>query len=341
MRIPSELLPGGRWRKAVAARLPQPLKSRIRARLSRTAIFPGPSAVATRDIRRGRPPARRVLRLELPPAPDGRGAYREVLLDVPWRCYIPKALQLHGLADYEPYALDCFLALLDLAPEGAVFDVGANIGLYGILASSYSTRQIHCFEPTPVLADTARDLAAANGLRHRLVDVALGAEPGTATFYLSAVTDASNSLNPAFRRHLSELDVPVERLDDYVARSGVHPSIIKVDTETTEPDVLAGASGYLAEHRPWVLVEVLRGPSEQRLQAVMEPHGYCYYHLDGPGPRPVTETITADPDGKSFMYLLAPTPVPDELWSRMNAWRQVLAASRVIPDQATALFTVA
>ncbi len=261
-------------------------------------------------------------------------------LDTPWRAYIPKALQQRGLSGYEPYALECFLALCETAPAGAVFDVGANIGLYGVLASSYSDRVVHCFEPTPLVAANARAITAANDLGSEMVELAFGAQDGTATFYLSAVTDASNSLNPEFREHLNELVVPVERIDGYVQRTGIRPAIIKIDTETTEPDVLAGAAGYLRTDRPWLMAEVLPDVTHERLHEVMDPLGYTYYHLDGPGPRPVASRFVGDASGAAaFMYLLAPEPVGDHFWERMNAWAQVLRASTVTPDELTATWT--
>ncbi len=263
-----------------------------------------------------------------------------VRIDTPWRAYIPKALQQRGLSGYEPYALECFLALCETAPAGAVFDVGANIGLYGVLASSYSNRVVHCFEPTPHVADNARAIAAANALTSEVVELAFGAEDGTATFYLSAVTDASNSLNPEFREHLNELRVPVERIDGYVERTGIRPAIIKVDTETTEPDVLAGAARYLREARPWLMVEVLPEVTHDRLHEVMDPLGYTYYHLDSPGPRPATTRFIGDTsEAAAFMYLLAPQPVEASFWERMNTWAQVLRASTVTPDEMTATWT--
>ncbi len=265
---------------------------------------------------------------------------RAVRLDTPWRAYIPKALQQRGLSGYEPYALECFLALCDMAPAGAVFDVGANIGLYAMLASSYSNRVVHCFEPTPQVAATARAIASANGLATEVVELAFGARDGSATFYLSAVTDASNSLNPEFRDHLNELVVPVERIDGYIERTGIRPAIIKVDTETTEPDVLAGAARYLREARPWLMVEVLPNVTHERLHEVMDPLGYTYYHLNGAGPRPATTQFVGDASAAAaFMYLLAPQPVEDAFWERMNAWAQVLRDSTVTPDEFTATWT--
>jgi FkbM family methyltransferase len=279
--------------------------------------------------------------VHLPPAPpsvpagsDGaadpdRTAPRPLAIECPRYMFIPSKLDENGLAKYEPYALDCFLTLVERAGPGAVYDIGANVGLYGLLARAYSDRAVHCFEPAPDTAGAARDIAEANDLPITVAEIALGDDTGSATLYLSDSTDSSNSLNPDFRAHSKEIVVPLETVDDYVARTGDVPAILKIDTETTEPEVLAGAEKLIREHRPWIMVEVLWSLVEDRLHAVMDQFGYTYYHLNGPGPRPATETVVGDSTWTYYMFLLAPEPVDDAFWERMNAWRTTLESATV------------
>ena len=323
-------LPGGALRTTLSAVLPAPVKRRVRQRLLGTRWFPVP-----RPRPAGTPagPAVRHLVVDLPARPATPGAAAgpgaatrpgPLRIDVPPYLFIPRKLDEAGLGAYEPYAIDCFLALLDRAGPGAVFDVGANVGLYGLLAAAYGDRPVHCFEPAPDTAQAARDIAAASGLDLTVAELALGEASGTATLYLSDSTDSSNSLNPDFRAHSKEIVVPVETIDDYVARTGDVPAIIKIDTETTEPQVLAGAERVLAEHRPWLMVEVLWSLVEDRLHDVMDRYGYTYYHLNGPGPRPAAERIVGDRTWQHYMFLLAPEPVDDAFWTDMTAWREAL-----------------
>lgn len=256
-----------------------------------------------------------------------------VVLRAPASMYVPRMLAERGLAGYEPHALDCFLAMVDLAPPGAVLDVGANVGVYGHLAAAYSDRDVHLFEPTPDAADVAAAATMRPGARCTVVQSAVGAEDGTARLYLSDRTDSSNSLNASFRRHSRHLDVPLVRLDDYARRTGIAPAVVKVDTETTEPDVLAGAADMLATHRPWLMVEVLAGRVEDRLEAVLEPYDYVWYHLDGPGPLEPVSRIVGDQTYEHLMYLLLPEPASPQLWERMSQYREVLAAGSVVATE--------
>jgi FkbM family methyltransferase len=324
-------LPGGRLRTVLRVVLPAPVKRRIKRRLLGTRWFPRPPARRPRPAPPPPPPPKmRRLRVDLPAAPGATTDPPAPLrIECPPYMFIPLKLDEAGLGKYEPYALDCFLTLLDRAGPGAVHDVGANVGLYGLLAASYSDRAVHCFEPAPDTARTAREIAAAGDLDVTVAEIALGDASGTATLYLSDSTDSSNSLNPKFRAHSKEIVVPLETLDDYVARTGDVPAIIKIDTETTEPEVLAGARKVIAEHRPWIMVEVLWSLVEERLHAVMDEFGYSYYHLNGPGPREPVETIVGDASWTYYMFLLAPEPVDDAFWQRMNAWRETLGTTTI------------
>jgi FkbM family methyltransferase len=241
--------------------------------------------------------------------------------------FIPYKLNENGLGKYEPHGLDCFMALIEMAEPGAVFDIGANVGLYGLLAAAYSDRAVHCFEPAPDTAGIARATATTNDLDVTVAEIALGDDNGQAPLYLSDSTDSSNSLNPDFRAHSKEIVVPLETVDHYVARTGIVPSILKIDTETTEPEVLRGAEQLIREHRPWILAEVLWTKVEDRLHAVMDQFGYSYYHLNGPGPREATETIVGDQTWTYYMPC-SPRTRGRRLLGAHERWRAALRPQR-------------
>jgi len=116
-----------------------------------------------------------------------------------------------------------------------------------------------------------------------------------ATLYLSARTDSSNSLKAGHRAATGTVEVPVERLDDYVAGTGRRPAVMKIDTETTGPDVLAGGMETLRTVRRWVVCEVLASTTEAALASILRPLGYRFHHL-GDGPVPVeADEIVGDP----------------------------------------------
>lgn len=284
-----------------------------------------PGGRGTRDgqgTRAGRPDRELIVAL---PRPPGRGGATSLDLTLPRGLWVPRRLDQDGLAAYEPDTQAAFLAAAAVLPPGPVFDVGANIGLYAALAGAlFPERPVVAFEPTPPLADAARRVAATNHLDIRVEAVALGESDGTATLYLSKQTDASNSLLEEFRPYRDTVEVPLRRLDDYRV-DGVAPVLLKVDTETTEPAVLRGGQRLLAEHRPWIVCEVLaRDRAGDAIMALTRPLGYHWYRIDDETPlRPAAE-IRADREHRN--WLLVPEPPSDDYWDELAVWRRAFAS---------------
>lgn len=247
---------------------------------------------------------------------------REIEVEADARAFISNQIASTGLRGYEPHSLAAMLASADLAGEGAVLDVGANMGVFALVAAACTDRDVAAFEPMPDLASTARDAAARNGLaRLRVEEIALAAENGSARFYASAVSDASNSLNPSHRVHSAEFDVVLETLDSWVSRTGLRPAVLKIDTETTEPDVVRGGLATIGACRPWILCEVLTSGRPDEIAELFAPLGYHAHHIspehrwpERPRPVPVEE-------GMHYNWLLAPQELDDTFWSRLDDWR--------------------
>lgn len=262
-------------------------------------------------------------------APIGlRPALAPVVIEAPDDLFIPKALVKRGLAGYEPFALECFLALLQLAGKGGVLDIGANVGLYGLLACAHGERRVYSFEPTPRVAAAARRSAAVSSLPLRVVQAGVTETVGPVTLYVSNTSDASNSLNPAFRASVEQVVMPGTTVDAFCARKRLRPAILKIDTESTEAAVLRGARASIERHRPWIMAEVLPGRDDGAIDAAMAGLGYSYYHLTRPGPIEPAPRVEGRPGGAD-MYLLSPRPMRQHDWKVVAGWREVLAGIRI------------
>ena len=266
------------------------------------------------------------LRLPVPPVVRKVLTPATIRIDAPGRLYVPRLLEGTGFAGYEPDAAACFLAAIDEVDAQTVFDVGANVGVFAVLAAAVTSADVTGFEPTPDIADAFEDIVAANELRCRVEAIALGASDGTATLHLSGKTDSSNSLRAGFRPSIGRVEVPLERLDAYCARLGVRPTVLKVDTEATEPDVFRGAVELLESTRPWIICEVLAGRTEEALMDVLRPFGYHWFHITDDLPLRPTDVIAGDPTYRHLDWLFAPEAPSDRFWARAAAWRQALAA---------------
>ncbi|MFA9446057.1 FkbM family methyltransferase [Egicoccus sp. AB-alg6-2] len=261
------------------------------------------------------------------PVPAGTAPLPPLLVEAPPRAFVAKRLHEVGLAGYEPDTLAAWCAALQLRPPGLVYDVGANIGVFALTAALLvreglaPAHRIVAVEPTPELVEVARRLIRRNHLDVEVLSMAFGRDDTTAIFHLSDQSDASSSLNEAFRPSTRKVEVQIERLDSDVAQRGEVPTLLKIDTETTEPDVLAGARDTLERHRPWMICEVLPGRgSEEGLQPILDGLGYRTYRLDGGGPAS-EGPLAGDTDYEYLNWLFTPEEPDEAFWATVATWR--------------------
>lgn len=157
----------------------------------------------------------------------------------------------------------------DICRPGDVFlDVGANIGLYGVTAG-YQGATVVAFEPVERAARLAEENMRRNrveGIVHR---VALADRDGMTGF---SEGDVGAHIDPS-----GPNEVRVRRLDAFDIEPGVI-TILKVDAEGHDLEVLRGAHDLLAQILPIVLVEIWAGGREVR--ELLDPLGYRYFDYD-------------------------------------------------------------
>jgi hypothetical protein len=104
---------------------------------------------------------------------------------------------------------------------------------------------------------------------------------GVSDFYVSARSDASNSLISGFRPSKEVIQVKVNTLDqvyyDLLKYHDYDEFLLMVDVETAEPQVLRGAEKIIKSYRPKIICEVLSGRTESELQTIMSGYGYTFY----------------------------------------------------------------
>jgi FkbM family methyltransferase len=252
------------------------------------------------------------------------------VLAIPTRppTYVTQVLEDSGLGAYEPDTLACFLAAIETQHASCAYDVGANIGVFSWLAAALARVDVVAFEPAPNLAERIREICSENDLAIIVEELALGSTSGMATLYLSQVSDSSNSLSKGYRPSVQSVEVAVDTIDRYAARTLRFPEVLKIDTESTEPDVLRGAAGLLAERRPWIICEVLPGPVGAELASILGPLGYRYFRIDQETELRRSDTIGWDGRHEYLNWLFTPSEPERDFWLAVTAWRESLAALR-------------
>jgi FkbM family methyltransferase len=178
-------------------------------------------------------------------------------------------------------------------PGDVFLDVGANIGLYSLVAAKLvgDRGRVYAIEPHAVNVISLMQNIAANGLQDRVqvVSTALhnatgvfdfnyySLEPGSA---MSQLGETRDGYEQDFVPVMTELKLAV-RVDDLIERHGMQPPHhIKVDVDGNELQVIEGMTALLgSSRRPRsVQVEVNKRYREE-LFALLAGAGYAKTHV--------------------------------------------------------------
>ena len=187
----------------------------------------------------------------------------------------PRHIQAYGLVrgSLEPMVQEALRRTV--APGALVYDVGANLGFFTLVAAALGARVV-AFEPEPSNAAHLRATVALNRLDAEVREAAAAERSGRAE--LLAVDEASWS-HLADRGHHPRTRRSVEV--ETVALDDLPPAdVYKIDVEGSEVAVLRGMARTLREHAPVLIVETHATNAE--VCDLLEPLGYAVENLDGP-----------------------------------------------------------
>jgi FkbM family methyltransferase len=175
-----------------------------------------------------------------------------------------------------------------IRPGDTVIDVGANVGIYTMLAAELvgPSGHVHAFEPDPQSMCYLLTTVNRSGLTGRVTlwNLAASDHSANARLYLDLKTARTTSLRAnAYApdpQQREPLVVGTAALDDLTTQP---PQFVKIDVEGAELKVLAGAVRLLRHHHPVLLVEVL----PENLPAVtsfLTTLGYCVVDAESAAP---------------------------------------------------------
>jgi len=216
--------------------------------------------------------------------------------------FVGRSLFWKGIEGYEPETTAAFTRLAESAR--VVIDIGANTGLYSLLACAISSDvRVLAFEPVPRIMDRLRRQVDVNGWANRceLVSAAVSDRDGTVDFHVPlGGLPHSASLNPTgFGDAPGQLvKVAVVALDTFCDDS-LSVDLIKIDVEGFEADALRGMADLLADHHPALIFEVLDDTRNEQIESMLYDLGYQLFHLGEYGARGV-QRIVADQRFRNF-----------------------------------------
>jgi len=227
---------------------------------------------------------------------------------------VTSAVYWLGWTGEEPHTIPIWY---DLAKDACtIIDVGAHIGHHTIVAGlANPAATLHAFEPLPRVAEMLRKNIELNGLNVQVYETAVGRGVGTGVLYAvsSGPIPSSSSMSVDFRDMNPILDdevpVSITSIDETI--SEVRPPVlIKIDTESTEPDVIYGARELIRRYSPVIILEILPGPeSSLKVEQELRNIGYEYtpYLLTESGP---VKKDRISSDAVWHNYLLMPNLLP-------------------------------
>lgn len=160
---------------------------------------------------------------------------------------------------YEPPMQEAIAS--NLQTGDVFFDIGANIGFFSLIAARYagSDGRVYAFEPVPDNAaaimrsvrlnemDTVEVFAEAVGAVDGRADLLLARHIGGAVL-------ASAGQPPDMK---GKIEIDIVTLDSVIAKRNLRPpSLVKIDVEGAEIDVLKGMSETIQAHHPKIIYEV-------------------------------------------------------------------------------------
>ncbi|MEM9773437.1 MAG: FkbM family methyltransferase [Chloroflexota bacterium] len=194
-----------------------------------------------------------------------------------------------------PYDAEAkLLRKLDLAGK-TMFDIGANSGFFSsTMEDIVTSEKLYIFEPIPKLY---RYLKKRFQCAH-VVNAAISDRNGKEILRLPYInnqlydTRATLSKNHTEKNqtHFDEIEVKLIKLDDFVANNKISElSLLKVDVEGHEIEVLEGAVNTLANLKPLVFIEIEARHHKDEVSPVFDRltmHNYKGYFLD-----PINRTL--------------------------------------------------
>jgi FkbM family methyltransferase len=222
------------------------------------------------------------------------------------------AVESLNFNSYEP----CESSIIrSLAPHiDTMLDIGANIGWYSLLvASANKNVSVHAFEPVPATFKRLVDNCSLNNF-HSIIchNFGFSSEGGSfPMYYYPEGTGNASSRNLVGKEDVEVVYCELRTLNSFCMDIPGTSSIdfIKCDVEGGELFVFQGSSHILQEHKPILLVELLRkwcapfGYHPNEVIELMSGLGYAAYGVNTSGKLVLVKSILDSTIETNFFFV--------------------------------------
>ncbi|MFH6769530.1 FkbM family methyltransferase [Gaetbulibacter aquiaggeris] len=155
---------------------------------------------------------------------------------------------------------DMAFVLHFLRPDDLFVDIGANIGSYTILGAVHVGSKTISIEPVPSTFSKLLNNISINNAQNNVIakNIALGSKKENVAFTKSL--DTTNHVATASDKDI--IEVNVETLDELLSNN-ITPSLMKIDVEGFETEVIKGALKTLNNHSLKAIIIELNGSGKR------------------------------------------------------------------------------
>lgn len=150
-----------------------------------------------------------------------------------------------------------------LRADDSFVDVGANMGIFSLLASSYAGCKCEAFEPVPQTFNALDKMISVNKINDKVKARNIGISNEEGQLYFTKDYGTTNRVvnNPDYNQIPFLVKVNVRALDEAIDSKNV--KLLKIDVEGFEWNVLQGATKILSDENLWTLIVEINGRNEQ------------------------------------------------------------------------------
>lgn len=176
------------------------------------------------------------------------------------------------LAMGEPYERKLLVDCHQQSYQGTAFDVGGHIGNHTLYLAAICGLAVHVWEPHDASRRQLEENLELNpGLDVTVHSWAAGADDDRGRFTKGMWLEFDPDRDGA-KMQLDRGGIPVHRIDDHLDVPDL--SVIKIDVEGMEADVIAGSIGHIERSKPAIYSETHTRTAHDKVAAHLEPLGY-------------------------------------------------------------------
>lgn len=211
-----------------------------------------------------------------------------------------------------------------------VYDVGANTGIYGLVAKALDpTTQVSFFEPIAKAVEILRMNLEINKYTANVFSLALSNYDGVGHFYmdnksdfaysvtLNTFTDLAMTGSHKEDLTLRKIETPVAQISTLLMSGAIQkPNLVKIDVKTHEHEVLEGFNFDLSEVDAF-LVEVLNEKVAMKLNEIFSGLDFRFFNIDD-SQNTVRETDSLGVSDQYNYFVVKPSIVNELALSRCS-----------------------